>query len=572
MHPTIDEIFLYRYAQVKFIEVRKLLELEKLANPGAINNIHTFIKAQQEYQAHLETMFSKAQIMSTHQSIGLEFEFATYELSEEVGSHSVLGTSKPLSGLYNLPFVLESDSGKELEIGMPPFLVKLNENTKKQIDAIWLAMRAAMNQVRESSKGKDIANLIKEIIRKGLGTGWRLDAKSTKGMTVAVNRSKHKGTNKDDVYSQLNISMAGNESAAHLKRFAADTKYATKAEKQLILPLYAKVNDILGESNEGAAIANMSDEIFTQLAKSVTSMIAAPSIIITDNPILKSLVQSEGIFDLHSTVKELHGIWIKDSLPNILRTMGADKLLPAAQLLERAQEKLLVFIREGIQQQLQGEHALLLRNGKGMYEEKTLHIVNEINLSIKLAEKWCDDVDWIEFDRLRQNLSVAKLCVDNFMREDKAHIFPEFLQYRNKIMSLQAAFEKFSENKTGTTNREQGGITYLGKDGDWSGVAHNIEELKKIPVAIKEFKLPGQLENIFINAVEKEFEGAILTLKNSKNFETSPKTEFNKGEEFGSGLGVRKDTHIPTIRTGDGGGKNVAEIRGDVLIEDYLAN
>ena len=62
----------------------------------------------------------------------------------------------------------------------------------------------------------------------------------------------------------------------------------------------------------------------------------------------------------------------------------------------------------------------------------------------------------------------------------------------------------------------------------------------------------------------------IIIFKNCTGFEGSPKTEFNQGEEFGSGLGVRKDTHIPTIKTKDGGGKNIAKIRGDALIIEYL--
>jgi len=572
MHPTIDEVFLYKYAQVKFVEVKKLLLLEKLANPGAIHNIPSFIKAQQEYQAQLANMFSKAQIMSTHQSIGLEFEFATYELTEEVGSHSVLGTSKPLSGLFNLPFVLETDSGNELEIGMPPFLVKHNANTKKQISAIWLAMRTAMAEVREASKGKNILNLIKEIIKKGLGAGWKYDTKSTEGMTVADNRSKHKDTNEHDVYSQLNISMEGNESAAHLKRFAGDTKYATKAEKKLILPVYANVHNILTESNEGVAIENMSAEIFTHLAKSVTSMIAAPSIIIADNPILKALVQSEGIFDLHSTVKELHGIWVKDSLPNILRTMGANKLLPAAQLLEKAKEKLLRFISESIENQLKMEFALLPRYAIEIYQTKIAPVLKHIGISIQLAEQWYEMVEWNAFNLLIPSLSATITCINSFIKEDKSRFFPEFLQYRTRVMLLLTAFNKFRENTGGEYNREDGGFTYLGSKGDWTVVAGNITELKKLPAEISVFRLVGQLENIFIKAIEKEIDGTITVLKNSRSFEASPKTEFNKGEEFGSGLGVRKDTHIPTIRTGDGGGKNVAEIRGDVLIKDYLAH
>jgi hypothetical protein len=568
-HPTVDEFFLFQYAQLKFVEVKKILLLEKLANPGTISNIPAFIKAQEAYQAQLASMFSKAQIMSTHQSIGLEFEFATYELTGEVGSHSVLGTSKPLSVLFDLPFVLETDSGNELEIGMPPFLIKHNENTKKQIAAIWLAMRAAMSAAREASKGKSIAGLIKEIIWIGLGTGWEINTKSTAGMSVAADRSKHKDTNADKVYSQLNISMGGNESAAHLKRFAGDTKYATKAEKELILPLYARVHTILNETNKRAAIANMSDEIFTHLAKSVTSMIAAPSIIIADNPILKALVRSEGIFDLHSTVKELHGIWIKDSLPNILRTMDGHSLLPAAELLEKAKEELLAFIYSSIRKQLESEHAFFFRETDEIYQKKTAPVLGYIEASIQLAGKWFEEVNWTAFGSLLPAISNSITCIGIFIREDKPHFFPEFILYRAKLQSVLTAFNKFRENTGGTHNREENGFTYLGKDGDWKAVDGYINELRELPAAIKEFKLKGKLEDIFIKAIEKEIDGTITILKNSRGFETSPKTAFNKGEEFGSGLGVRKDTHIPTIKT-PGGGKNVAEIRGDVLVKDYL--
>ncbi len=575
--PTESDKILFSYAQLKSIEVRKNVTLnfpllKKAANPDVIENIPEFIKAQAAYQKLLVNAYDESEIMRTHQSIGLEFEFANYTSVKEFDSHLELAVSQPLSPLFNLPFVLETDSGKELEIGFPPFLIVQDGKTKTRIANIWKTMRKLMGEIREKSKGEGIPFLLNEISSAGLGKGWAYKGDAYKNLTVANERTKHTTTT-DNVYSQLNISLTGEESAQYIEAISQEEGLATSAEKELIIPIYKGVHEILTIEKDKELIENMTDGVFTHLTKSVTSMMAIPSILIADNPILKELVHSEGMFDLHSTVKELHGIWVKDSLPNILRTMGGAKLKSATVLLQKAKDQLIKYIIQQVRKQLETSfREQNLKEAAEIYFAKTKDVTGALEIAIGNADTWFQNEDWESHAKLPKDMQdvLSKLTI--FIESDKAGFFTEFKTYKLTIAKLKSNFAKYRKDETDKEEHyESEGYYYL-TGASWDKPGEDIEELKLVLKDVTIFRLHEKLVDLFVGEIEKEIDGTIKVLKKSKDYLPSPKTGFNQGEKFGSGLGVRKDTHIKTVKTGGQSGKNVAELRGDSIIKKYVEN
>ena len=273
------------------------------------------IAAQKLWQDYLTTLLSPSEIMSAQRSVGYEFEFARYRNSDSdtdsdntLKEHEILGQSANLTGLFKLPFVLETDSGDELEIGMPPMLIGLNKGgpDKQTASRLWTVLRGLMAKVRQDNLEKVVNTLPLEA--SGLGIGWSMSADATR--VILEDGRPGKAINaKDQVYSQMNISLTPKEIAefTHGKGRTQYKKYKTNWYEHFA-PAYESVHKIL-EAAEGA----QSKLAAIQISKGLSNLLAIPSIsMFTEMPGRKTNV------DVSSTVKETFGIWVKDSIPNIV--------------------------------------------------------------------------------------------------------------------------------------------------------------------------------------------------------------------------------------------------------------
>ena len=533
-------------------------------------SVKDFVAAQTQYQAKLASFMSLPEIMNFHQSTGFEFEFATFE-GRDLGAHVLLAKSSNLSSLFNLPFELETDSGNELEIGFPPFLIPNQDGkpNKTAIENIWKKMRAAMANIRKNSIGpkKDIHTLKSVIAEVGLGTGWAFTGDKHNGLKVAENRTKHNKT-EDQVYSQMNIPLTAEESAKHLEELGKDNKLATNNEKIRLLPIHNKVSEIMLKHT----IDKLGNEAFTHLTKSITGLFAVPSIMMESHPEMTSgsldvdpTDKSANSFDLSSTIKELNGIWIKDSLPNILRAIDKDKLKDAAKVLKAAKIELEEYIQITVEN---GTKVLKDSMAKDAYEHdykelkeltKKMETVNEI------GRNWFDNANWEEHKNFIAGLKNIKKEVVK-VRPVNGNLFQLLYVDVSKIDSLITEFENYHDGDRGT-------------DELW----------EQEDVSLKKYeKIIGDLtaQNVITaNHAKKLTEGMVLRTKEeldatialietefgNDKFLDKPVSTFEH-ETFGTGAGIRKDTYVNTIKTTKNGAKNLAELRGDQVIDHYLKN
>jgi len=265
------------------------------------------IAAQKSFQDWLITQLSVGEIMSAQRSIGFEFEFARYENNgDALGAHAILGKSQNLSALFPLPFVLETDSGNELEIGMPPMLIGLiNSGPDKTATAkLWNVLRAMMGAFRQANIDGAVNHL--PLAAQGIGTAWVMNAASANLQLIAGRPSKA-GKAKDQVYSQINISLTPKEIADFISG-KGKARYKNY-EHELFAEGYEGIMGLLAEATgEESKIA------IIHISKGLSNLLAIPSI----NMFTESLYDDFAKYDVYSTVKETFGIWIKDSIPNIV--------------------------------------------------------------------------------------------------------------------------------------------------------------------------------------------------------------------------------------------------------------
>jgi hypothetical protein len=533
-------------------------------------SVKDFVATQAQYQAKLAAFMSLPEIMDFHQSTGFEFEFATFE-GGDLGAHVLLAKSSNLSSLFNLPFELETDSGNELEMGFPPFLIpnKDGKPNKTAIANIWKKMRAEMASIRKNSIGpeKDINTLKSAIASAGLGTGWAFTGDKHNGLKVAANRTKHSRT-KDQVYSQMNIPLTAEESAKHLEELGKGNKLATNNEKIRLLPIHKKVSELMLKHK----IETLGNEALTHLTKSVTGLFAVPSIMMESHPEMTSgaldvdpLDKNANSFDLSSTIKELNGIWIKDSLPNILRAIGRDKLEEAANVLKAAQTDIEAYIKTTVED---GTKVLKDSMAKDVYKHDFKEIndlTEKMNTVSKFGRDWFEKADWKEHTNFIKGLKDIKKEAAK-VRPVNGNLFQLLYVDVSKIDSLITEFGNYKEGKRKADE--------LWEDEDVS--------LKKYE------KIIGDLtaQNVITaNYAKKLTEGMVLRTKEELTATIALlETEFGKDkfldkpvstfehESFGTGAGVRKDTYVSTIETTKNGAKNLAELRGDQVIDHYLKN
>ncbi|NVM78412.1 hypothetical protein FHW83_004240 [Duganella sp. SG902] len=263
------------------------------------------IAAQKGLQQWLLSKLDVNQIVSVQRSIGFEFEFARYHAPGELPAHLILGESAELSTLFKMPFVLETDSGNELEIGMPPMLIGLVEDgpDKDTISRLWPILRSTMKTIRDQHIDSPVNTL--PLAGNGIGAGWNMKA-AANNLTVVAGRPGKASASADQVYSQLNITLT----PAEIARFTdgeGKRLYLSKSH-EFFGKAYDAIRTIL-KSAEGT----QGKQAAIHISKGLSNLLAVPSF----------LFQAEypdvtGNADVSSTVKEVFGIWVKDSIPNIV--------------------------------------------------------------------------------------------------------------------------------------------------------------------------------------------------------------------------------------------------------------
>ncbi len=262
------------------------------------------IAAQKSLQTWLLSKLSVGEVMSAQRSVGFEFEFARYDANDNLESHEVLGKSQVLSPLFKLPFVLETDSGKELEIGMPPLLIGLVNGGPDKVATgkLWATLRAMMGTIRDAHTGKTADKL--PLAANGIGTGWAMTPDAAK-LTVVKGRPGKAEKAKDQVYSQMNISLT----PAEIAKFTAGKgkkryqSYSHEFFGEAYDDMMKIFGNLDGEQSKVAAI---------NISKGLSHLLAIPSI-----NMFADRLHEYADYDVSSTVKETFGIWIKDSIPNI---------------------------------------------------------------------------------------------------------------------------------------------------------------------------------------------------------------------------------------------------------------
>lgn len=492
-------------------------------------SVKEFVAHQQAYQNELASKFTPASIMSSHRSVGFEYEFTQHSLGDDFPSHVSLARSKPLSNLFKLSCELETDSGAVVEIGLPPFLVPNNHDgtvNKSELDQIHTAMQDTMAKIRNEAHNVPLVRLVEIIEKHGLGTGWEMSAPklpAQAGLTV-TQPTGGKLAGKGDgpnIYSQMNISLTGDESA----QFIASAK-----EKFKSLPNFAE-EGILGTTFnelEGLAKETLGEHAAqaTHLNKALANILAIPSILL--QKIASEELPREQ--DLSSAVKELYSLWVKDSLPNILATSSASG--------ERLQD----FARTA------SAHVLQKLEGVPDQMQEISFKRDKENASWKKAESFCDALDYAGCAELLRTLK---------------HSVPE--EHKSEVVKLTLELQNMMEESgdyTAETERT------LGDRADEIFAARSAAIGAAIGAKIAETDRATIIAGITTQA--KDEVKNLVALMHSPDAVQVARTTFGE-ETFGDGKGVRKDTFIPQAAGPIAGLRtSVAEVRSDPAIAHFL--
>lgn len=289
---------------------------------------------QKTYQQWLQRHYSKGQIMDMHRSLGLEYEFATFASKSGkppgIPAHVELGKSSALSSLFNMPFALESDTGNELEAVTPPLLVADSDTgiNKGAANRIYMKYKHSLEALRDKTGiGTELTKL--DYSAAGLGDGWTFTGPMQN--LCLDNRDKHLHS-PGRVYSQMNISLTAEEIADFTKE---RSKEKSSLSQKAVARAFGAVLPLLEQHRDAALDAHVPDEeraeatqalnaANTNLSKGLAGLVSIPSI----------LAKNEGInqtkTSLFSSVKEYCGIWLKDSIPNLVDNTLAQAAARAA--------------------------------------------------------------------------------------------------------------------------------------------------------------------------------------------------------------------------------------------------
>ncbi|UTY58392.1 hypothetical protein [Massilia sp. erpn] len=506
-------------------------EYEKIGDLG----VAKFIEKQKDYQAKLlNGKCTKEQILLSHRSVGFEYEFIGHSM-KELPSHVKLAKSESYSDLFKMPFELESDSGDVVEIVMPPFIVpNLPDGgpDQEEIHAIYVEMEKAVAEVRDEvikkgGEGVKLSDFIEELNKKGLGQGWELSKESgdvPSEMNIKESDAeKFKGGR---IYSQMNISLDGDESARLIniihKKFDPGT-----AEKTIIGETYNALEGKIPKDVEGGH--------YIHLIKTMASSLAIPSILLQ-----KERVEVSRDDDLSSTVKELLGTWVKDSMPNILKTTSAsrDDLIKLKDFAENEAKPIILESFEKLKGGLEYYHPR-----KNEYEEwgKFKKEVAERNEQMAVSESELGEIDEEKYAAIRESDEFRK-CTKMTEWLGSSVIGDVFYLDGEKVESGHAEFKNM-ENKYNK---------YYGK--------LDLKINNKLD-ALDERKIFNTIWDTFNDEISN-----IIDKIDTPEVVTVERTDF-KNEKFRKGeVGVRKDTYILPDPNSI---MSVVELRSDAIINAF---
>lgn len=529
---------------------QETLEAGNLAHessPKAVGNVKNYLKAQADYQNYLNQTKTESEIMKTHKSVGFEYEFANYTNgnadSEELSSHIVLGASGDFSSLFPIPFELETDSGKVLEVGMPPLLVSNKPEDgnpdKAGIKAVYEKMRGTMRTIREATQGRNMSALIDYIQEIGLGESWVKNKVIDEHTDLIISdrqglAEKFKNS-EDGIYSQMNISMNAEESAAAIELMMEDDEALIAAEK----------NETRGSAEKGVLgrVAKELNKLLNPLATNKAGQIAVVHIAkamanILAIPALKAkreAIEIAAPYELDSIVKELYGIWVKDSLQNILSTSIVMKN-PA------------IFIQatNAAKQYMEGEIETAYQS---------LLTVNKAPRTLELLRKIDKAREYIETEQIKKrNRDTGYQTI--FDTYDLKQVFAGD---KSSFLADLGAQVTIMRQELAKDKDESGEV-------DWEAIFYpaELEAVKLVSNKLTEEETAHQEKPLKIKTLMLEELTQTLNHVEKSAKVQPPVSEFGS-EDFGTGTGVRKDTFVTSK-----GGVNVAEFRSAYVIKKYL--
>ncbi len=290
------------------------IEMIKKAHGDGSYTTQDIVLNQKKYQNWLWETFNGDEkvIMSCHRSVGFEYEFATYNLIEMEGEkslpvHTVIGQTKGYSKLFKIPFTLETDTHNELELGFPPFLF-VNYNTKinkQSIGNTWRLFKQTMHQVYLESKGDFVSGLINRLQHYQLGHQWYMSHVSK---TLKIGKRKKHWEKEAQVYTQVNLSLTVREIAVYIENYGMSSYKSERYEyfDETYRQLYAAFKPFVKTLEGRVAMVH--------LCKGISGLLAIPSLLLLkENP--EHLQNNRGVY---SSVKEVYGVWVKDSIPNLV--------------------------------------------------------------------------------------------------------------------------------------------------------------------------------------------------------------------------------------------------------------
>ncbi len=333
----------------------KLKAIDAYKKSMDTSTLKGLIEGQKEWQDELaDNSIEMKTILAKNRSFGLEYEFATWEkkegVSDDVESHTELGQSEAFSRLFGLPFIIETDAQNEIELVVPPLLASsdngaINKKFIKDVDSLFIS---ELETLRKTAQKSTINNI--EFAKCGVGNNWKWIAAANK---IRIAETRKKWVHADNkVGKQLNLTMTAKEIAEIITSDQDDTHSIIEHKRLYLLIKDNYLVPLIKEECKEKQINEKSElmDAAVILAKGLANTTAIPSIKII-NLTRMPFGGGEGLIDLHSHVKDLHGIWIKDNVPNTtIAALGNDAgtIDIFATVLRKASEKIVSIIERSI--------------------------------------------------------------------------------------------------------------------------------------------------------------------------------------------------------------------------------
>ncbi|VVD76640.1 hypothetical protein PCA20602_00891 [Pandoraea capi] len=479
---------------------------------------------QRNYQNDLAARFSMQSIMTSHRSVGFEYEFGQHNQGPEVLSHLHLAASQPFSNLFPLKFELETDSGAVVEIGMPPLLIPNAPDggpDRARIKAADSKLKGVMKAM--GAQHGPVAALLPLLEAQKLGRGWvagPLLQHGGKYANMALQAPIAGKLQGGGVYSQLNITLTGEESARFIS--TVQKTMAPNSSESGVLGQAFQELEKLASSQPGTPLNA------TLLNKALANTLAIPSILLQRSRTIGKIPDE---LDLSSTVKELYSLWIKDSVPNMLATTLADPRALSAYAAKAAD-----VIRGKVPGVMKPFRDLLLANDREAAAWK--------GLATYVAANSFYPKDYEEAESITQHVPAEK----------KRDILARAAEIRDMMVPGDSGEFKDTEEADGS-----GGGVQNRFDARLAAYKQLVATTCAAELAIREADITNAEKQVNDEIT------ALLRLIGTPVVVTSAPTQFGV-ETFGSGTGVRKDTHVKhpeTEKTSSGLRHSVAEVRSD---------